>query len=263
MSDCKKRILLVNRLLLMVWNVMEKCTICASDATTFRFEVAQDKNGNECEILQCSHCFALINSRAHRILATGDIQEVQRTDFYISNQLTKLQAQAEQFSKSKILDFLFSKLDLPYHDLTFCDFGGGSGLVALAAAERFKHSYVCEFDTRSAEQMCSILGKPKNFDIVQSLNAVNHSIDVMFMWHVLEHIPNPLNFLIDGGVHFSKQCVFFVQCPCYRPDAIVDCHYTFFNEPSIRTLFDKAGVKEIEVGFDTFNGFVSYLGVKV
>jgi hypothetical protein len=228
----------------------------------FRLERACDKDGNECDILQCGACFALSNSRAHDLLHNSDIKEVQRTDFYISSGLTKTQAQLELDSKSTILDYLFRKLDLPYHDLTFCDFGGGSGLVAYAAAKHFRKSYLCEFDMRSAEQVLSVLDRPRNLDIVQSLDEIAEPVDVMFMWHVLEHIPNPLDFLISAERHFSKNAIFFVQCPGFRPEAIVDCHYTFFNEPSFRNLFNKIGVKEVEIGFDSSNGFVSYLGMR-
>jgi 2-polyprenyl-3-methyl-5-hydroxy-6-metoxy-1,4-benzoquinol methylase len=217
-------------------------------------------NGNSTDIRQCRYCLALINGRAHDVLANDVIQNIQSTDYYYSGALTQADALRQLKEKAGILDYLYQKVSLPFEDLTFCDFGAGQGFVAMAAARRFRFSYICEFDRRSAEEVCSILGKPENLEIVGSLSDVQKPIDVFFMWHVLEHIPQPLAFLEASLPYLSPNCIFFLQCPGYRPDSIVDCHYTFFNEPSLRTLFAKAGVREIEIGFDVHNGFIGYLG---
>lgn len=236
------------------------CPVCDGGSTLVRFEPALDVDGNTVDVLQCRACMCLINSRAHTLLQKHEIEEVQLTNYYISESLTYGEAQKMLSDKAVILNYLYEKLDRDFSHKVFCDFGGGSGLIAIAAANKFMKSYICEFDTRSVEHMCAALGKPRNMEIVTSLDSIEEKIDVFFMWHVLEHIPNPREFLEKIKEFCAEDCIFFLQCPGYRPSSIVDCHYTFFNEPSMRALFSTAGFKEVEIGFDLSNGFIGYLG---
>ena len=235
------------------------CPVCEK-LTLVRFECARDHDGNVTDILQCRSCLALLNDRAHECLKQKNLQDIQFTDYYAPEVTTHAQETSRLEEKARILDYLYGHVKKPYETLTFCDFGAGPGYVAMAAARRFKRSFVCEFDTRAAERACRILGRPDNLHIIRSLDELPGPVDVMCMWHVLEHIPWPLAFFEANRSRFAPGCVFFVQCPGYRPNAVVDCHYTFFNEPSIRCLFEKVGAKEIEIGFDIHNGFIGYLG---
>jgi len=238
---------------------LSSCPVCA-EGSLIRFEPAFDVDGNTVDVLQCRSCFALINSRAHSRLKTDEVEEVQLTDYYLSDSLSVRDVEIMITEKGQILNYLYSKITDDFSKKTFCDFGGGAGLVSIAASIRFKNSYICEFDIRSVNQICSVIKKPDNMGIVTSLEDINEKIDVLFMWHVLEHIPRPLEFMHSIRKYLADDCIFFLQCPGYRPSSIVDCHYTFFNEPSMRALFASFGAKEIEIGFDLNNGFVGYLG---
>ena len=235
------------------------CPVCEK-LTLVRFEYARDHNGNVAEILQCRSCLALINSRAHDLLKESNVSDIQLTEFYTSEAGDHSQETIRLNEKAEILGYLYGKVKRPFENLTFCDFGAGPGYIALAASQRFKRAYVCDVDTRAVDRTCRVLGRPDNLQIVRSLDELPEQINVLCMWHALEHIPWPLAFLLANRARFAPDCVFFVQCPGYRPDAIVDCHYTFFNEPSMRSLFEKVGASEIEIGFDVQNGFIGYLG---
>lgn len=237
-----------------------ECPVCGANKSLIRFEIARDVNGRDVQVLQCQRCLVLLNGRAHDLLSEQSVMELQRTDNYWSEQ-TSYDREIERLNGVKpIMHYLMQKVDKPWKDLNFVDFGGGRGYVGYLAADQFARSFVCEVDTRGIEQLCETLGRPANLEIVSSLDKIAAPIDVFFGWHVLEHIPRPLQFLREHRPRIRERGIIFMQCPCYRPDAIVDCHYTFFNEPSIREVFRLLAVAEIEVGFDTANGFISFVG---
>lgn len=240
--------------------MLTHCPVCTAIEPPILFERVCNFDGNETDILQCRSCLALINSRAHELLTSTSVEQVQQTEYY-SLESTKPEEERRRLEENRpILNHLFDKIDRPWEHLTFCDFGAGRGYISILAAERFKASFACEFDVRNVEQVVGTLGKMSNHSIVKALDEISTPIDVFFMWHVLEHIPEPGRFLQEHRPRFSDNCILFLQCPGYRPKAVVDCHYTFFNEPSFRSIFEDLGFREIEIGFDRDNGFISYLG---
>ena len=160
---------------------MTRCPICRTEEKLVRFEAALDMDGNATDIMQCRYCLVLLNGRAHRLLQEKEIIDIQLTDYYLPSNLTPTDALTMVRDKASILEYLQNKLDRNWSAMNFCDFGGGAGEIALAAAAKFKSSYICEFDTRSVEQLCGLIGKPKNMHIVTSLEDIDQSIDVLFM----------------------------------------------------------------------------------
>jgi hypothetical protein len=110
------------------------------------------------------------------------------------------------------------------------------------------------------KRVCELIGQPANLLIRSDLATVGSPVDVIFLWHVLEHLPFPLRFWESHMDRLSPDALFFVQVPLYRPDYVIPQHFTFFSQPSLLRLFEQLGVETIEVGFDLDYGFLTYVG---
>jgi hypothetical protein len=237
------------------------CPACGLSARFSRFEVARQQDQKIVDILICSSCSVLINGGAYAAFeAQPDSREIQRTDYYTIG-APALAEEMEQVAKAQsMIKYLTERVDRNWAALTFCDLGAGRGYTAIAASESFSHSIACEFDLRNIREVCSVVGQPNNLELSDDIFKTRQNIDVLFAWHVLEHIPHLHNFIADLQETLNDDCTIFLQCPCYRPDYIVECHYLFFNEVSLRETMRQSGFREIEIGFDADNGFISYLG---
>jgi len=116
---------------------LARCPACDRERTLIRFEPVSDVNHNTANILQCRNCLVLLNGRAHDLLGRAEIEAIQLTDYYLADSLRREEAQEMLRQKGGILDYLYAKIDRPFSQMTFCDFGGGAGLVAMAASNRF------------------------------------------------------------------------------------------------------------------------------
>lgn len=212
------------------------------------------------DILQCQRCRVLLNAGAYEVLMETDIRSVQHTEHYCRDSSSMDAELAAIAAAGGILNHMFTKLSRPWHELTFCDLGAGRGYSAIAASQIFRRSIACEFDTSNIESVCRTVGQPPNLEIVDDADEISGQIDVLFGWHVMEHIHDLHCFLRGLRPKLANGCMLFLQCPCYRPDYLAACHYIFFNEVSLRRATQRLGFLELDIGFDVDRGFISYLG---
>ena len=85
--------------------------------------------------------------------------------------------------------------------------------------------------------------------------------DVVVMWHVLDHIPNPLDFLLELKHHLNGGALLFIQVPSYEHiaqfkesfrESMVLCgvHVNHFTRYNLANLLWKAGFSllSVEIG---------------
>lgn len=222
------------------------------------FEKTRDINSNVVDILNCRSCSVLLNTRAYKLLDSTSENVLQKTDRYMIADETREDIMRAIDARQSLLDYLYARVSRDWGSKTFCDFGAGRGLVAIAAARRFRRAVACELDTRPIDAVLQMVGPIQNFE---SSNKLPEKIDVLFMWHVLEHLPYPLEFFKTKRGHLADDCVVFLQVPLFRPpEQVVDVHFAFHNNESLTRMFSALGVRVIEIGFDVQNAFVSFLG---
>ena len=136
------------------------------------------------------------------------------------------------------------------------DFGAGSGGF-LKKVKELSNSYdLVEPDNSLADFLEKEFHKP----VYRSINAIPSSskYDVIFMFHVVEHLKDPAEMLRNMSKHLKPNGCIIVEVP-NADDALIsiynnsgfrnffywDCHLFYFNNKTISKLAEKANL-EIE-----------------
>jgi 2-polyprenyl-3-methyl-5-hydroxy-6-metoxy-1,4-benzoquinol methylase len=194
-------------------------------------------------------------------LATAQLKQIQLTDFYVDAHTHEPPVVEQRIVQSgHLLDSLHEYDGRDRAELTFLDFGAGAGEAACAATHRYKRSIACEWDLRALDRTIEAAPQYKKKVVrTKDIKQVAEQVDVVFMWHVLEHLPHPTRFWRQCANRLRHDAVFFVQIPLYRPAHVVNCHYTFFTERSISAWASCIGCDGITTMYDTGSGFLSFV----
>ncbi len=150
------------------------------------------------------------------------------------------------------------------------DIGAGTGDFLLTAKNNGWETLGVEPSDRAKN-----IAKQKGISFVEEISTLeNHSLDVITMWHVLEHVPD-LEFQIQELKRLLKPTgTLIVAVPNYKSfDANhyqafwaafdVPIHFWHFSKKSIQLLFEKVDMKLekiLPMKFDSF--YVSLLSEK-
>ena len=135
------------------------------------------------------------------------------------------------------------------------DFGCGAGGYLLNAMESAKTVYGVELEDAMRQELRRE-GLVVYSDIDEALKELEGKIDVVVMWHVLEHIDDPQTILRKLGRLLSNGGIIIIEVP-NADDALItqyDCkafqdftfweaHLYLFNNSTIKKLFDLSGFK--------------------
>jgi 2-polyprenyl-3-methyl-5-hydroxy-6-metoxy-1,4-benzoquinol methylase len=249
-------------------DALTRCPVCGS-AELRKFDVTRDIDGNICDILMCVECSALLNSYAYESLHGSTAEQIQKTDLYAA---TSDDPPSFHLQEVKQADSYFQYLadcgiDVSrFGDQVFCDFGAGRGYVALAACQRFRSVVAQDWDTRGVSKIRDSLRSARsdytNLDIVNDLANVQAKIDVLFMWHVLEHLPEPTQFWRSHAHRLNEGALIYLQIPLYRPAAVCRPHYVFYTERSLERWASEIGFRPINFGYDPERGFLGMIAAR-
>jgi len=213
------------------------------------------------DILICNICHALVAVSSYDALKTKALEDVQYSGFYQDYELSRdSHIGGVESGDAVIRDFLFRSGIDPAEKI-FLDFGAGRGYSAIAATRHFKKVYAVEMDTVHISSISSLF-ELNNLHITRDLQCVKDPIDVLFMWHTLEHLPNPSEFWLSHKSILSPDGMIFLQIPLYRPGNVVDSHYIFYTEKSLSAwALSSFGAKPSYFGYDIENGFLAMIAI--
>jgi hypothetical protein len=211
-------------------------------------------------LVRCDGCDALLNEQAYDRLATTALRQLQGTEFYQPERAVDDGAHWQRVATYEhVLDTLAANGAVLDGNGVFLDFGAGQGYAAIAASRRFRHSIICDMYPEISRTIVEALGL-KNITVIDDLAKLPYRVDVLFMWHVLEHLPDPTAFWVKSRSILADRAELIVQVPMYRTDYVVDAHFVFFNEQSLRAWFSRIGGDLRTVLFDKENDFVTVIG---
>lgn len=126
------------------------------------------------------------------------------------------------------------------------EIGPGLGMFAKAWNEEFPHNtyFVVESDSSCHESL-----KHNGAQLVKSTEKI--SSDLIILSHVLEHLPNPFEFIKSVSSGLKRGGAIFVEVPCqdWKYKALDEPHVLFFDKKSLTYLLYQLGFNEIEVSY--------------
>jgi 2-polyprenyl-3-methyl-5-hydroxy-6-metoxy-1,4-benzoquinol methylase len=245
---------------------LTRCPVCGGTELC-KFDEIRDIDGNVCIILICLGCSAMLNQYAYDSLHHATEKQAQQTDVYAVTPDDSPDCHLQEIQRAAAyFDYLAGcGIDTSrFIDQVFCDFGAGRGYVGLAACQRFRSVVACDWDTRGLSRILQSLTELgadyKNIEIIGDFSDLRTKIDVLFMWHVLEHLPEPTKFWRSHIHNLNDDALVFLQIPLYRPTSVCRPHYVFYTERSLETWATAIRVRPVKFGYDLENGFLGMVG---
>jgi SAM-dependent methyltransferase len=244
-----------------------RCPACGKKATLVKYQERFDTNGRDVELHICTGCTALVNVTDLLSSFAGvgnyDRQKAGSENFYAvdKDSLNPNKVAADVDARVGMIEYALSQLPITFKTGVFADLGAGSGYLAAAAARYFDRVYAIDFNTTSLHTLYPYFEHREKIVIADKLVDVS-GLDMVVMWHTLEHLPNALMTLKEVQRKLNSGGAIFFQCPMLRPEYVVSTHYTFFGEFSVRAMCDRAGFRVIRISYDKEYDFITCLAIK-
>jgi len=258
--------------------ILKFCPLCGHDKFDLIIE-AHDYlvSGDKFSVVKCKNCgFLFTNPRP----ADDVLGEFYKSDDYISHTdskqgpMERIYHLVREFMLKRKFSFISSQLQNTGRPAKLLDFGCGTG-------EFLNYTRNNGFDTVGIEPNDNARERAilKGLTVLPGINSEyfrnNSGFDVVSLWHVLEHLPNPVKVINDLGSLLAENGLIVVAVPEYRSyDALfykntwaawdVPRHLNHFDESTLLRLFVNHGfnyIKKHPLIFDSF--YVSLLSEKV
>jgi Methyltransferase domain len=247
----------------------EICGCCGVRRVFDLFERALSPDGSETELRICSVC-SVVTTVFDKAYSTADTQAVaaqqasSSAEFYDSQIPKDLDSVRDEIQKhAGIIDFL-DPLIGSTENKVFAELGYGRGLLLLAAAAKYRQAIGFEVQHDSLRSLVKALfgALPDNISLFDSIEQTNAKLDVLVLWHTLEHLINPHKVLTPYISRLKEGGLLYFQVPLFRPAYLCATHYWFFNARAVETFLDMLRLEPVNVSFDTGNAFLTVVGRK-
>lgn len=236
------------------------CPCCGSFSMS-KVQEMRDMRGRILPIMECRGCSSYINiSDLEQAVRNPNITQVQADrsdDFYLAK---TADAQNEIKLWTGMLSDLLSRTTSGR--AAMLDFGAGMGYSASAGTHHFQEVFAIEPSRNMLSASHPRLPNNNRIRICDTLADVPARMDAIIIWHVLEHLPFLLtDFRKLADLLADKGAIFF-QVPMFQQSHLVDCHYTFLNDRSARTLCEAAGLRVNDILYDHTLNFLTCIAIK-
>lgn len=231
------------------------------------FEDILDVDGKIAVIEICEACSALVNRGALEHLqrdteAMRQAQVLELRDVYPSdpNQVAfgaTLEEEIPHFLD--VIDFFVKKTgqEEKRRSLVSAELGIGRGTLLRAAAQVFERSYGTDIDFTLFDNTKSQLAVPDNVILLETLVNLPEKVDVILAWHTFEHVPRLHDLVATARQLLKPEGHIFFQVPLYRPENVVESHYTFMNRRSVAVLAEMEGFEIVDIWTDHNRHFLT------
>jgi SAM-dependent methyltransferase len=220
----------------------EKCVICGSSSKILEI--------NNLSMRKCQKCGVVWREKFDLPARNYEEKKIdlgfEKTESRISN------------SKNRI------KILKKYADLdNLCDIGTGEGIF-LNELEKQGYKNLWGIEPNKKIFQFNKEGNVKiEQGVLKDIKNINENFNTITMFHVLEHLPNPLeslkliydNLQKDGHIAIETpdfECSAFKRTK-YKHALIYPEHFFYFNENNLRKIIEKAGFKIVASGKRNFN----------
>jgi len=185
------------------------------------------------------------------------------SDYYQNLSTNQSTAKLDQRYKNSLSRIKLYKKFVNFNGL--CDIGTGEGIFLKVLKDRgYCNLYGLEPANENQE-----FGKKNELNILQGslddLSTVinNHQINTVSMFHVIEHLEDPLASLTKVFTEMKPEMKLIIETPNidgyafrrqnFKHKLIYPEHLFYFNEKNLRKLLEKIGFKQVAAGKRDFN----------
>jgi 2-polyprenyl-3-methyl-5-hydroxy-6-metoxy-1,4-benzoquinol methylase len=220
---------------------MDSCYLCGN--SSFKKRPGRVRDGAQLDILECRSCgLVFLSSFAH--ITEG---------FYEDSRMHGAAIDIEKLVKDSAADD-----DRRFHTFkplitnrAVLDFGCGNGGFLARAGKVASLAVGLEPERRLKPYF-----QKEQLTVYANLDEVNQCFDVITLFHVLEHLPDPINVLKQLANKLNANGWIIIEVPnandalltLYESNAFAgftywSCHLYLFNENTLSLLAGKAGLK--------------------
>ena len=235
----------------------KKCYICgSSEIEDTGYSLRDDET---IKVLRCKRCSLVFLSSFEHI----------NKDFYKDGKMHSGNFDHKRWLEASYDDdrrrFLMLKKIIKGKKLL--DFGCGAGGFLMMAKD-----YASKVAGVEKQDALRVLFKEKNLDIFDNPDEIHDKFDVITMFHVLEHLPDPksvikelLNKLKDDGKliievpNEDDALLSLYACKKFADFTHWSCHLYSFNRKTLKKLLEDTGVKVNYIKLVQRYGFANHL----
>ena len=222
--------------------VKSNCPLCQSIANVYASYPGKFLSCNE--LLQCQNCELIF---ADKPPSKKELDEYYSTGLYYDKVANPYNPQTLDFSlklSRSRLNLINSKININEKP-RIVDIGAGNAILGIALKECYDEA---DYDVVEPDkEVRSKYGNwvNKQFSNISELKIGNY--DLVFMNQVLEHVPDPLGFLVSVEKILKPEGYVYIDVPykdyLFKPS--VEPHLLFWNKKSVSVLLEKTRFKTI------------------
>ncbi len=219
----------------------QECYLCHQNNIEENFPFTRDNKN--IKVLKCQNCGLIFLSTFDHI----------QNEFYENSGMHNGSIELKNWIKNTSEDDIrrFNQFKDKIKGKNILDFGCGNGGFLLKAKD-----YAQSVSGLELDQGLSNYFKEHNLKVYSNLDQIKDKFDVITMFHVLEHIPKPIELLSSLKNLLNKNGRIIVEVPnandalmsIYESRAFQEltywsCHLFLFNEDNLREIITKADYK--------------------
>ncbi|WCS26433.1 class I SAM-dependent methyltransferase [Methylobacterium sp. NMS14P] len=241
------------------------CPCCGFTKQFRPYATRLDVAGNRVRFFTCQICTSLVNmtnvSEALSDLgASEDMQEEASRVFYPVDDAVRDLAGRLELHRG-LLDWFLQSVETTNLRRAI-ELGAGLGFLSAAACSHFDEVWALEINRSTLDRMVPHFGLADRLKIGSHLDEVPGTVDAVFAWHTLEHIPKLWEVGQSVADKLNPGGYFFWQVPMYADPYVVSSHYTFLNEHAAAVFSDRIGLRVEKIWNDEPNQFLTCLARK-
>lgn len=240
---------------------MDTCPICSWHFTDGNFEsVTYPSKGRQRDQAQIPATIRFCNKcgtgAAHPTISDNTIDELYAKGEYWkkASQEIPLKIFPVPFGLAQARWKLIER-SLTQSKIKILDIGAGHGYLGLVAGSghlSLKEYHAVEPNPamrQYLQDMWAVKQYKQNLEIVESIDQVTGSYDVVVLSHILEHVQDPSGFIQSTTALLSREGLLFVDIPNqdYLFKSDVFPHNIFFSMPSLKFLLEKEQLEIIHL----------------
>lgn len=231
------------------------CTLCGSKNTTPINNKIRNITDDSCKIYLCDFCgthFIYPQPEEEQLEVYYDGQfreEVHTKTYYDETALTNVFNNFTYEAKQRV-----TRIEKDLHPSDrILEIGCSVGYFLSAIEDRVQIAYGTEWDSRARTYIEEVIHNPK-IKIEFNPQDFNLKFDKIFLFHVLEHISDPIHFLINLRPLLSEIGKIYIEVPnvddilvkTFNCNAFKDFYYKKahiynFNEKGLQYIFEHSG----------------------